>query len=51
MFFPWTEAKTVLFFNDSQCGLNVAHNLLRSKDLDGALEKARGGPDAPYSVG
>jgi hypothetical protein len=49
IFFPWTETKTVLFYNDSQCGLNVAHNLLRSKDLDGALQKAKDNLDGCHA--
>jgi len=43
MFFPWTETKSLAFFNDSTCGLSGAYNTLRTKDIDGALAKAQSG--------
>jgi hypothetical protein len=40
MFFPWTETKSLVYFDDSACGLSAAHNLLKSKDIDRAVQKA-----------
>lgn len=37
MFFPWTETKTLVFFNDEKCNLKAAHSLLRAQDFTGAL--------------
>ncbi len=43
MFFPWTETKSLSFFNESSCGLSGAYNSLRTKDVEGALQKAQSG--------
>lgn len=40
MFFPWTETKSLVYFDDSACGLNVANKMLKAKDLEGAMQKA-----------
>jgi hypothetical protein len=37
---PWKETKHVVFFNDSQCDLKTAANLLKAQDIDGALKQS-----------
>jgi tetratricopeptide (TPR) repeat protein len=37
---PWKETKRIVFFNDAQCDLKVASNLLKGEDLDGALKQS-----------
>lgn len=38
MFLPWTEQKKLIFFNDKDCGLKPAAQLLRAGDAQGALD-------------
>jgi tetratricopeptide (TPR) repeat protein len=40
MLYPWTENRRVHFFEDRECGLNVANNLLRASDYEGAAREA-----------
>lgn len=37
MFFPWVETRQLIFFDDKDCGLKTAFQLLQSGDLEGAL--------------
>jgi len=36
MFFPWTESRKLVFFNDKDCNLKAAFLLLRGGDIEGA---------------
>lgn len=38
MFFPWSETKALYFFDDKDCNLKAAFQLLRGGDQQGALE-------------
>lgn len=38
MFFPWTENRSLLFFDDNDCGLKQAFHRLRATDLPGVLQ-------------
>lgn len=40
MFFAWSEAKKLHFYNDKECGISTAYQLLRGADYDGALKEA-----------
>jgi hypothetical protein len=40
LLFPWTENRKVQFYEDKECDLNVAFNLLRASDYDGAAREA-----------
>ncbi|MCU1244787.1 MAG: hypothetical protein JWN02_697 [Acidobacteria bacterium] len=40
MLYPWTENRRVHFFEERECGLNVAFNLLRASDYEGAAREA-----------
>jgi tetratricopeptide (TPR) repeat protein len=37
---PWKETKRIVFYNDTQCDLKLASNMLKSQDLDGALKQS-----------
>jgi len=37
---PWKETKHIVFYSDSQCSLKTASNMLKSRDIDGALEQS-----------
>jgi len=39
-FLPWTEERKVFFFDDKDCQLKVAFNLLKAGDLDGAAKQS-----------
>lgn len=43
LFFPWTESRQVVFYedNDKFCNLEPGYNLLKAHDLNGALEASR----------
>ncbi|MBS0418390.1 MAG: hypothetical protein JSR66_11805 [Proteobacteria bacterium] len=38
---PWQETKRIVFYNDTQCDLKLASNMLKSQDLDGALKQSQ----------
>ena len=38
MFFPWIEYKQEVFYDDKECGLKEAYELLKRGDHDGALQ-------------
>jgi tetratricopeptide (TPR) repeat protein len=40
MFFPWTELRQVVFFDDKDCDLKIAHQLLKAGDLKAALHQS-----------
>jgi hypothetical protein len=40
MFVPWHERREIVFFNDQECSLRTAHQLLKGQDTDGALRAA-----------
>ncbi len=37
---PWKETKKVVFYNDSDCNLKLANNMLKAQDLDGAFAQS-----------
>jgi tetratricopeptide (TPR) repeat protein len=37
---PWKETKHIVFYNDSQCDLKTASNMLKAQDVDGALKQS-----------
>ena len=39
-FFPWTEIRTLKFFDDTDCNLKLAYNLVRGGDFPGAREQS-----------
>jgi hypothetical protein len=41
LLFPWTETKQFIFFDDSQCSLQVAYELMQKGDYDGAVREAQ----------
>lgn len=41
MFFSWTEPRKLHFYNDKDCSLYVAYNLLRGSDTDGAARESQ----------
>lgn len=40
MFLPWSEARTVVFYADKECNLKAAYQLLRARDIEGALDQS-----------
>ena len=40
MYVPWTETKEVYFYNDGDCGLKQAYELLKAGSVDAALERS-----------
>jgi tetratricopeptide (TPR) repeat protein len=40
MFFPWEETQKLTFFDDKDCDLKQAHQLLVSGDVEGALRRS-----------
>lgn len=40
MFFPWSETRKLVFFDDKECNLKMAHALLRAQDFTGALQQS-----------
>jgi tetratricopeptide (TPR) repeat protein len=41
LFVPWTEERSVYFFDDGDCALKSAHALLKSGDVDGAFSRSQ----------
>ena len=41
IFFPWTEKRDMVFYDDKDCNLKPAYGLLKSGDIKGALEMSR----------
>lgn len=41
LFVPWTEQRSVYFFDDNDCSLKSAHALLKSGDIDGAFTRSQ----------
>jgi tetratricopeptide (TPR) repeat protein len=41
LFVPWTEQRSVYFFDDNDCSLKSAHALLKSGDVDGAFTRSQ----------
>lgn len=41
MFFPWTERRTLAFYDSKTCGLSLAYGLLQAGDLAGGLAQSR----------
>jgi hypothetical protein len=41
LLFSWTETKQFVFFDDSQCSLQVAYDLMQKADYDGAAREAQ----------
>ena len=41
VFFPWTEKKEVVFYDDKDCNLKQASALMKTGDVKGALELSR----------
>ena len=41
MYVPWTETKEVYFYNDGDCGLKQAYELLKAGSVDAALERSQ----------
>ncbi len=41
MFFPWTERRTLSFYDSKACGLALAYGLLQAGDLTGGLAQSR----------
>lgn len=39
-FFPWTEWRTLKFFDDTDCNLKLAYNLVQGGDFQGAREQS-----------
>jgi hypothetical protein len=39
---PWTETRKIHFYNDRECGLAAAYNLLAAADYEGASREALG---------
>jgi hypothetical protein len=37
---PWKETKRVVFYNDSDCNLKLANNLLKAQDIPGAFAQS-----------
>ncbi len=40
MYVPWTETKEVYFYNDGDCGLKQAYELLKAGSVDAALARS-----------
>jgi hypothetical protein len=40
MYVPWTETKEVYFYNDGDCGLKQAYELLKAGSVDAALKRS-----------
>ncbi len=46
MFFPWTENRTFIFFDDKECDLKLAFQLVKATDLEGGLKQSDANLDA-----
>lgn len=42
LYVPWMESQELPFFDDQECGLRQAFELVKAADYDGALKAARG---------
>lgn len=51
MFFPWSEPRELVFFNDKDCNLKTAHAMLRAQDLAAALEMSEQNLETCRSLG
>ena len=45
LLFSWTETKQFIFFDDSQCSLQVAYDLMQKADYEGAAHEAQASLD------
>lgn len=50
MFLPWTEPRKLIFYDDKDCGLKQASDLLKAGDLDGAFRASRGNVETCQSL-
>jgi hypothetical protein len=41
IFFPWTEERELVFFDDKDCDLKLASNLMKAGNVQGALDQSR----------
>jgi hypothetical protein len=51
LLFAWEEKRQFAFFNDVECSLNLAYDLLQAGDLDGAAREAQGSLDTCMASG
>lgn len=40
LFFPWNETLELIYYDDSECGMKHAHQLLKAGDTAGALQQS-----------
>lgn len=41
LFFPWTEQRTLRFYDADECNLKLAYNLVQAGDYEAALEQSK----------
>jgi len=41
MFLPWSEQTSLIFYDDKDCGMREAFNLLKAGDLEGAFKRSQ----------
>lgn len=46
LFFPWSETRDLIFYDDSECGMKQAYRILKAGDTEGALRASLGAVEA-----